>query len=457
MKKRTFIIALTLVKLCSGYDALKDYVGDSDFKVGVAINSNNFDDEKYVEAASNFNMAVAENACKLSGIQHIQGNYDFRDCDNHLKFAQNHNMEFRGHCLVWHSYQPKWFESITDAKTMENAIVEYITNVLTHYKGKIKAWDVVNEAIDDDSPMYSFNFRDSFIYRALPNFVDIAFTTARKVDPDVKLFYNDYSTEGKWPKTTSVYKFIEDLVQRNIPIDGVGLQYHTSVQNQPTFEKINETISKYCELGIEVHITEIDVDCSEQCSNKSIEKLQSEVYSNALKACLGNSCCTAFLVWGVADKNSWLGEDKLPLLFDNDFQPKTQYNQLLNVLKDTLGETIDKEPSNDNKITTPTDSPESNDSLKSTDSPDSIDSPNSTDSTKPTDSNYSSILDENLNSSETTTASTQATSTSTSNTEKETDIPTDSGALSILRSAFSHFKSLILFYMLIIYAYYIVF
>jgi len=342
MKIKNLILAFTVIKICSAneYKTLKDYVGDSGFNVGVAVSSDYFNDNKYVNATLHFNTIVAENGCKLSAIQPNEGKFDFSSCDEHLKFAQEHNMEFRGHCLLWHSYQPKWFESITDAAIMKQTIINHITEVLTYYKGKIKAWDVVNEAIDDDSPENSFAFRNSFLYQALPDFVDVAFNTARRVDPDVKLFYNDYSTEGRWPKTFAVYNFIKDLIERNIPIDGVGIQYHTSVKNQPSYYQINNIISKYCELGIEVHITEMDVECDNKCNDSDINDIQGNVFANALKACLNNTCCTSFLVWGIADKNSWLGKDKKPLLFDNNYIPKAQYTALLNVLKDTLGETI---------------------------------------------------------------------------------------------------------------------
>ncbi|OUM58709.1 glycoside hydrolase family 10 protein, partial [Piromyces sp. E2] len=209
--------------------------------------------------------------------------------------------ELRGHCLIWHAYQPTWFNSITSATDMETAIVDHITNVLTYYKGKIKIWDVVNEAIDDSSTKTKYIFRNEFLYKALPNYVDVAFQTARKVDPNVKLFYNDYNIEGVWDKSTAVYLFVKDLLERGIPIDGVGLQYHVSVQYQPTLASITDVIGKYCELGLEVHITELDVKCEDKCNASNVNELQNTTYSNALKACLRNSCCTAFLVWGISD------------------------------------------------------------------------------------------------------------------------------------------------------------
>ncbi|ORY23983.1 putative xylanase B, partial [Neocallimastix californiae] len=203
-------------------------------------------------------------------------------------------MEFRGHCLIWHAYQPSWFEN-ADANTLKNAIVDHITKTLQHYEGKIKVWDVVNEAIDDNSNGNGWNMRRSFLYNKVPNFVDLAFQTARKVSPNTKLFYNDYNAEGVYAKAESIYNFVADLKKRNIPIDGVGLQYHVGAREQPSYNKINDLIGRYCRLGLEVHITELDVKL------QGDQNGQSQAFSNALKACLANSCCKAFLVWGVGD------------------------------------------------------------------------------------------------------------------------------------------------------------
>jgi len=303
------------------------------FRIGAAANTMYFNNQSYINALKSFNYMVAENGCKLSGIQQQKGVYNFNDCDNHLKKAQELGMDFRGHCLIWHAYQPSWFEN-ADANTLKNAIVDHITKTLQHYEGKIDTWDVVNEAIDDSSNGNGWKMRNSFLYQKVPNFIDLAFQTARKVSPNTKLFYNDYNTEGIYGKSESVYQFVKDLVSRNIPIDGVGIQYHVSVQSQPQYNKINDLISRYCKLGLEVHITELDVKCDNQCYSGNVEQQQATVFTNALKACLSNSCCTGYLVWGVGDNNSWLGSDKKGLLFDGNYRPKSQYTAVLNMLKE---------------------------------------------------------------------------------------------------------------------------
>ncbi|OUM66117.1 glycoside hydrolase family 10 protein, partial [Piromyces sp. E2] len=203
-------------------------------------------------------------------------------------------MAFRGHCLVWHSMPPGWFEGLK-GDALKTAMVDHINKVLKYYEGKIDTWDVVNEAIDDSSNGPQWKMRPSFLYQNIPDFVDLAFKTARAASPTTKLFYNDYNTEGIYGKSEAVFNFVKDMKSRNIPIDGVGLQYHVSTQSFPQYEKINDLIGRYCQLGLEVHITEMDVKSGGNA------QAQAKVYSEALKACLSNSCCKAFLVWGVGD------------------------------------------------------------------------------------------------------------------------------------------------------------
>ncbi|KAG4100564.1 hypothetical protein H8356DRAFT_987317 [Neocallimastix lanati (nom. inval.)] len=337
MKFSKAFVITALAASANGYELLKNY--SKGFRIGAATNTIHYNNANYVNAMKAFNYMVAENACKFVSIQGTKGRFNFNDCDAHYNKAKELGMDFRGHALIWHSMAPKWLE-YEDSNTMRNSIVNHITTVLKHYEGKIDTWDVVNEAIDDDSNGNGWKYRNSFLYQKNRDFIDLAFKTARQVAPKVKLFYNDYNTEGIWGKSESVYQFVADLKKRNIPIDGVGLQYHVSVQNQPQFNKINDLIGRYCKLGLEVHITELDVSCVNSCNAGDVESRQSQVFTNALKACLNNSCCTAFLVWGIGDPDSWLGNDKKGLLFNGNYQPKSQYNALLNVLKTTTAASL---------------------------------------------------------------------------------------------------------------------
>jgi len=312
-----------------------------DFSIGVAAASHRFGNEAYIDAVSEFNTMVAENGCKLSSLQPQKGVYDFSDCDAHYEMAQKLGQKFRGHCLIWFNYQPEWFQNITDSQEMEQTIVDHITTVLTHYKGKIDTWDVVNEAIEDESTGENgtWELRDTFISRALPNFIDVAFKTAREVDPSVKLFYNDYDIEGidirKGMKTNAVYNFVKDMVERGVPIDGVGLQYHLHTDKTVKYENVIETMKRFGDLGLEVQITEMDVNSVEGNTKEAFD-LQAKLYGEGVKACLDSPNCTAFLIWGVGDSDSWRS-DGYPLAFNSDYTPKPAYYAMLDVLKEYNG------------------------------------------------------------------------------------------------------------------------
>jgi len=348
--KFTTIASLTLsASLAFAELGLREYAND--FNFGFAINSTYWEGvAEYTEIAeANFNLAVAENACKFAGIQAEQGVYDFTDCDKHLEKATELGMNFRGHCLIWHGYQPVWFMNLK-GEELRNAIVDHVTTVLTHYRGKFDTWDIVNEAIDDRSTGEGWIMRPSFLYREVPDFVDIAFKTAREADPDLKLYYNDYNSEGSpsnMGKTLSIYNFVKDMVERGVPIDGVGIQYHAHTTAYPEYESVVEVMKKYADLGLEVQITEMDVSCQ----NNSIEEFekQAEIYGVALRACLDSPNCSAFLLWGFGDKLSWK-DDKYALIFDADLKPKPAYYTLLDILKEYNAKKVEDVDSDDEDI-----------------------------------------------------------------------------------------------------------
>jgi len=308
-----------------------------DFLVGVAANTESFGREGYLDDVKEFNYMVAENGCKFLNVHPEQYTFNFTDCDAHYEKALEFDMKFRGHCLLWYGFLPMWMYQLK-GKDVEQAIVEHITGVLEHYRGKIDTWDVVNEAIADNSTGANgtWDMRKSHLYNEVPNYVDIAYKTAREVDPTVKLFYNDYDIEGidirEGNKTNAVYNFVKDLVDRGVPIDGVGLQYHLHTDKQVKYENVMDTMARFGELGLEVQITEIDVNSVTGASDEVFE-LQARLYKEGLKACLDSPNCTAFIIWGIDDASSWRSEG-YPLIFNADFTPKPAYYSLLNLLKE---------------------------------------------------------------------------------------------------------------------------
>eukprot|EP00727_Mastigamoeba_balamuthi_P008278 m51a1_g4072 putative endo- -beta-xylanase (360) ;mRNA; f:758074-759535 len=272
----------------------------------------------YLDLASkHFDIITAENECKIDATEPQQGHFTFDGCDAMLNYAQSHNMHFRGHTLVWHSQAPQWMSNIKDANQLRGALVSHVNGVLGHYKGKAYAWDVVNEAVADDGK----GLRQSFWYPLVPDFIDLAFKTARNADPSAKLFYNDYGADSIWQqKSTYIYNMVKSMKERGIPIDGVGFQMHVSTNWSPSQEDIRKNLQRFADLGLEVHITETDVGTN----GPSEWDKQAQIYANVANACLAVSTCKSYMVWGVVDKYSWLkpADVKTGLIFDSNYTPK---------------------------------------------------------------------------------------------------------------------------------------
>eukprot|EP00727_Mastigamoeba_balamuthi_P000156 m51a1_g10137 putative endo- -beta-xylanase (424) ;mRNA; f:32619-33960 len=284
-------------------------------------------DTKYVALADkHFGITTAENECKMDATEPTSGTFSFTSCDAILSHAQANNMKFRGHTLVWHSQVPTWMTSLTTAAAKRAAIVSHIKGVLSHYKGKVYAWDVVNEAVADTGTA----LRTSNWYPDVPDFIDLAFNTSRAADPSAKLFYNDYGADGySQTKATYIYNMVKSMVQRGIPIDGVGFQMHLGTSWSLTEEDHRKNFQRYADLGLEVHITEADVSCS---SGSSDWTAQAETFARVARACGAVSTCKSFEVWGVTDSYSWLGSAKTGLVFDSSYTAKPAACSILEAL-----------------------------------------------------------------------------------------------------------------------------
>jgi len=263
-----------------------------------------------------FNMITPENEMKWDTIEPSRGNFNFGPADQIVAHAQAHGQRMRGHTTVWHSQLPSWVSSITDATTLRTVMNNHITTEITHYKGKIYAWDVVNEAFADGSTQH----RSSVFQNVLGNgFIEEAFRTARTADPAAKLCYNDYNIED-WnaAKTQGVYSMVKDFKARGVPIDCVGFQSHFGTGGPPaTFPT---TLNNFAALGVDVQLTELD-----------ITQASSTAYSNTVKACMNVARCAGITVWGIRDSDSWRSGDN-PLLFDANGNKKPAYDAVLSAL-----------------------------------------------------------------------------------------------------------------------------
>ncbi|WP_030617244.1 endo-1,4-beta-xylanase [Streptomyces fulvoviolaceus] len=287
---------------------------------GAAVAANHLGEAAYVSTLdTEFNSVTPENEMKWDAVESTRNSFNFTAADQIVSHAQSKGMKIRGHTLVWHSQLPSWVSGLA-AADLRTAMNNHITQVMTHYKGKIHSWDVVNEAFQDGS---SGARRSSPFQDKLGNgFIEEAFRTARTADPAAKLCYNDYNTDGVNAKSTAVYNLVKDFKARGVPIDCVGFQSHFNSAS-PVPSDYQANLQRFADLGVDVQITELDIEGSGTA--------QATSYSNVVKACLAVSRCTGITVWGVTDKYSWRASGT-PLLFDGNYAKKAAYTAVLTAL-----------------------------------------------------------------------------------------------------------------------------
>ncbi|MGE5557941.1 MAG: endo-1,4-beta-xylanase [Bacillota bacterium] len=282
--------------------------------------------------AREFNILTPENAMKFENIHPEPERYDFADSDAIVSFALDHHMKVRGHTLVWHNQIPLWLMTKDYTRDELVKILQgHISEVVTRYKGKVFAWDVVNEAINDDGTLRRSIWHDGIG----PEYLELAFKWAHEADPDVMLFYNDYNGEGLNGKSDAVYDLVRGLLAKGIPIHGVGLQMHLNAGWYPDPADIDGNIKRLMDLGLQVHITEMDVRLKEPLSKEKLEE-QAKVYREIMEICLRRRC-QAYITWGFTDRYSWIPHYFFGwndgLIFDRSYQPKPAYLALIEALK----------------------------------------------------------------------------------------------------------------------------
>ncbi|MFF1835939.1 endo-1,4-beta-xylanase [Streptomyces sp. NPDC058231] len=279
------------------------------------------------KAAGEFSSVTPENVMKWEVVEPQRGTYDWAAADDLVDFAKDNGQLVRGHTLVWHNQLPSWLTGgdFTAAQLRE-ILHKHITDEVTHFKGKIWQWDVVNEAFNDDGTM-----RDSIWLQKLgPGYIADAFRWAHEADPKAKLFINDYNIEGVNAKSTALYNLVTQLRKEHVPVHGVGIQGHLDVQyNAP--HDIADNMKRFDDLGLETAITEADVRIPMPVDSTKLEA-QAEAYDVLLRGCLLTEHCTDFTVWGFTDKYSWVpttftGEGAANIL-DENYKVKSAYKAM---------------------------------------------------------------------------------------------------------------------------------
>ncbi|TDO24601.1 endo-1,4-beta-xylanase [Pedobacter duraquae] len=348
-------ILTTGTYLLSGYTSgiaedkgLKDYY-KSYFPIGVAVKPSDLQGAEKALIIKQFASITAENAMKMGPIHPAEDRYFWNVADTIVKFGLDNHIKVRGHCLVWHTQTPRWLFKDQEGQTVSKTVLldrikSHINTVVSRYRGKIYAWDVVNEVIADDTSFY----RKSPLYTITgEDFIEQAFRAAHKADPKAVLFYNDYNTENP-AKREKIYQMLKKLLAKGVPIHGVGLQAHWSINN-PSKDELEKSITMFSSLGLQIQFTELDISVytgrqggqmitgekalSAAEFTPEMERLQLEQYKMIFDVFRKyKKQITGVTFWNLSDKYSWLdgrGRKNFPLLFDAKLEPKKAYYEVV--------------------------------------------------------------------------------------------------------------------------------
>jgi len=338
---------------------LKDFYKDY-FPIGVAVSPRSLEGAQGEFIKKNFNSLTAENVMKPALLQPEEGKFNWAEADKIVDFAQANGMKVRGHTLCWHNQTGEWMfkDSLGNQASKELALArlkEHITQVVSRYKGKIYAWDVLNEAIDNVDPAIGYRVTPWYTICG-EEYIVKAFQWAHEADPDAILFYNEYNTENPL-KREKTYEMLKKMLDQGVPIDGVGLQGHWNIASpkhvgqldQPgvgdldipgsSEDAIRESIDKFSSLGLAVQITELDVsiytskvDTLNLGFTPEREQKQIDFYKKAFEVFREKKdVVTGVTFWNLSDRGSWLDNrtprrgKHYPLLFDENMKPKKAY------------------------------------------------------------------------------------------------------------------------------------
>ncbi|KAE8393556.1 glycoside hydrolase superfamily [Aspergillus alliaceus] len=302
---------------------------------GTATDNPELTNTPYVAQLNNtgdFGQITPGNSQKWDATEPTQNQFSFTKGDVVADLADANDQKLRCHNLVWHQQLPNWVTSGSwTNETLTAVLKNHITNVVKHYKGRCYAWDVVNEALADDG-----SYRDSIWYKTIGEaYIPIAFAAAAAADPDVKLYYNDYSIEYGGAKSTAAQKIVKLIQSYGVKIDGVGLQAHFTVGQTPARKDLASNLKSYVDLGVEVAYTEVDVRMKTPATEENL-KQQSTDFANIIGACLDTKSCIGVTIWDWTDKYSWVPSTfsgyGAACPWDENFEKKPAYQGILEVL-----------------------------------------------------------------------------------------------------------------------------
>lgn len=351
--KKVLLFSLLLLAACAPKEpGLKDAF-DGKFVLGAAVNERQIrelDTKGDSVLFRHFNAIEPENCLKSAEIMPAYGQYNWELADKYVDFGNRHGLEVFGHCLIWHSQCTPDFcydaaGNLLDAETLKARMKEHITTVVSRYKGRIKGWDVVNEAVMEDG-----SFRQSPFWQILgEEFISWAFQCAHEADPHCELYYNDYSMHEP-AKLETVIRMVKDMQARGIRIDAVGFQGHIGM-DYPDLELYASHIRRVKEeTGLDICITELDMSILPTVTRSADISMSREAWQAALnpwpdgapaeaqeawnvrmgevlEMFLQNSDAIRRInVWGICDSDSWKNGWPIPGRVDAPLWVDRNYN-----------------------------------------------------------------------------------------------------------------------------------
>jgi endo-1,4-beta-xylanase len=286
----------------------------SDFTVGAAMAlAPIVSDPAYAYTAfnGNFGALTPENAMKWQFTEPQQNVFDFKEGDALVQLAKRHNMKVQGHTLVFAEANPAWVRALP-ASQLEAAMNNHIKKTLTHFKGNVATWDVINEPFDDDE---WDQFRPNIWYKAMgESYISTAFKTAHDTDPNALLFMNEYGIEEDGDRWNAFLALVAKLKATGVPIDGVGFQSHV----YESADKINPAvlrkhIQQLAALGVKSRVSEVDV------YSEDGQGVQAVQFSDIFQACLAEPSCISWTTWGISDRYDFFTDDDGSIQQGNDF------------------------------------------------------------------------------------------------------------------------------------------
>jgi endo-1,4-beta-xylanase len=339
-----FVLLYLMMTGCTRNFGHHDDKINKPFKLGAAISWGFLkNSEEYRNTVKdNFQSVTFTNEMKMKHLQKTEGIWDFSRVDSMINFALENDLQVHGHTLVWHYGNPPWVDKYSgDSARLEEIMKQHIRKVVTHCKGRVVSWDVVNEAISDTTENY---YRKTIWYRNLgEGFIERAFRYAHEADPQAKLFYNEYGTERDTLKFSKTIEMVRRLQEKGVPIHGIGFQMHTQV-GWPPVSLVDSVVKEAVATGLLIHFSEVDVSVNGLTTKigylTSFENdmiiAQKERYGQFAEIFnrIPESQQFAFTTWGVHDGSSWLrnhyirNKPEWPLLFDDNFLPKPAFHAI---------------------------------------------------------------------------------------------------------------------------------